>query len=240
MNYFFITGSSKGLGKALAELLLKDDFNKVYGIARTSSIQHSNYTHISLDLADLPVVKSFLFPKINEADKVVLVNNAGIVGDVKHVGNINNDKIIDCYNLNLIAPTILTNMFVAAYGQLDCDKMILNISSGAGRNPIDGWSIYCSTKSGLDMFSQVLNEEAKIDENRFTVLSLAPGIIDTGMQDNIRESNAQDFSNIQRFIDYKNQGDLASSNDTAEQVLKFIFNKELAENVLCSVRDLKK
>jgi len=238
MNYFFITGSSKGLGKALTELLLEDSNNCVYGFARTEAIKHPNYIHTVIDLSDLNQVQKIQFPEIKNSDKIVLINNAGMVGDVKYVGNVDNKKLIDCYNLNLIAPVILTNMFIATYNNLSCDKMVLNISSGAGRTPIDGWNVYCSTKAGIDMFSQVLNEEAQINKTNIKVLSLAPGIIDTGMQVEIRKSNQNDFSNIERFIDYKSEGDLASPADTAKKVLRFIQEEELLGNVLCSVRDL--
>lgn len=239
MNYFFITGTSKGLGKALAELLLEDHQNVVYGLSRTNSIQHSNFTQVKIDLSDLTQVEAFKFPDLNDADKIVLVNNAGIVGDVAHVGKIDNKKIIACYNLNLIAPAILTNMFVAAYSKFTTEKMILNISSGAGRTPIDGWNVYCSSKAGLDMFSQVLKEETTINQSNITVLSLAPGIIDTNMQEQIRSSNKSGFSNIERFVAYKNNGDLSSPENTAKQVLRFITEKELSNNVLCSVRDIE-
>ncbi len=238
MNYFFITGSSKGLGKSLTELILNDENNTVYGIARSSSIQHDRYIHANLDLSRLDEVEAFQFPSLNDADKVVLVNNAGMVGDVKHVGKINNQKIIEAYNLNLIAPAILVNNFVAAYSNSVNEKMVLNISSGAGRTPIDGWNVYCSTKAGMDMFSQVLKEEVKIDDSNIKVLSLAPGIIDTNMQVQIREAEESDFSNIERFIEYKKGGDLTSPAITAQQVLRFIEEDELSTNVICSVRDL--
>ena len=239
MNYFIITGSSKGLGKSLTELLLKDENNTVYGIARNCSIQHARYIHITADLSKLVEVEAYQFPEINDASQIVLVNNAGIVGDVKHIGNIENQKIIDCYNLNLIAPAILTNNFVSKYTDLGCQKIVLNISSGAGRTPIDGWNVYCSTKAGLDMFSQVLNEEIKINNSNMRVLSLAPGIIDTGMQTQIRDAEQSNFSNIEKFIEYKKEGDLTQPEITAKQVLRFINEEALSENVLSSVRDLE-
>lgn len=166
------------------------------------------------------------------------MNNAGIVGDVAHVGKINNLRIIECYNLNLIAPAILSNNFVKRYNDLDCEKMVLNISSGAGRSPIDGWNVYCSTKAGMDMFSMVLNEEVKINKSNIKVLSLAPGIIDTGMQDQIRKADQSAFSNIEKFITYKKDGDLTQPVVTAQQVLRFINEDKLSTKVLCSVRDL--
>ena len=238
MNYYFITGSSKGLGKSLLDLLLKDSTNIVYGLARTCSVKHERYHHITIDLSNLDEVLNYDFPELEKTDKIVLVNNAGVVGDVKRVGNIDNQKIIDCYSLNLIAPVILTNNFIAKYGSLDGEKIVLNISSGAGRNPIDGWNVYCSTKAGMDMFSQVLKEELKIDGSNIKVLSLAPGIIDTDMQVKIRGAAKEEFSNIDRFIDYKKEGDLVAPDITAKQVLRFMTEEGLLTNVLCSVRDL--
>lgn len=238
MNYYFITGSSKGLGKALTELLLNDKNNVVYGLSRSNSILHSNFTQVQIDLSKVEEVKQYQFPKLKDADKIVLVNNAGIVGDVKHVGNIDNQKIIDCYNLNLIAPAILSNNFVNTYKDSLCEKIIANISSGAGRHPIDGWNVYCSSKSGLDMFSQVFNEEINIDKANIKVLSLAPGIIDTSMQNEIRNSDVNEFSGLEKFIEYKANGDLVQPEDTAIKVLKFIENPKIAADVLCSVRDL--
>ena len=238
MNYYFITGSSKGLGKALTELLLKDDNNIVYGIARNCTINHKNYNHKQLDLSDLNQTQSYHFPELSDAENIVLINNAGIVGDVKHVGGIDNQKIIDCYNLNLIAPAILTNNFIKAYGKSTNAKLVLNISSGAGRHPIDGWNVYCSTKAGMDMFSQVFNEELKIDNSNIKVLSLAPGIIDTGMQSEIRNADKTEFSGLEKFIDYKANGDLTQPEITAQQAFRFIQHPDLAKDVLCSVRDL--
>jgi benzil reductase ((S)-benzoin forming) len=239
MNYFFITGTSKGLGKALAELLLENSNNIVYGFARTEAIKHLNYIHTTIDLSNLNQVQAYSFPELKDAEKITLVNNAGIVGDVAYIGKIDNKKIIDCYQLNLITPAILTNNFIAIYSNLQTEKMILNISSGAGRSPIDGWNVYCSSKAGLDMFSQVLKEETTINQSNITVLSLAPGIIDTNMQEQIRASDKSEFSNIERFLAYKNNGDLSSPKNTAQQVFRFIFEKKYTDNVLCSVRDLE-
>lgn len=237
-NYYFITGSSKGLGKSLCELLLNDERNIVYGIARSQTIEHPNYVHLTKDLSKLNDVESIHFPIIDTSEKIILVNNAGMVGDVKHVGNIDNKAIIDSYNLNLIAPAILSNNFIKTYKNASAEKTILNISSGAGRHPIDGWNVYCSTKAGLDMFSQVLNEEIAIDESNIRVLSLAPGIIDTGMQTEIRSASQIEFSGLEKFIEYKANGDLENPETTAQQVLRFINEKNLANDVLCSVRDL--
>jgi len=238
MNYYFITGSSKGLGKSLLDKLLKDESNVVYGFARTCPLEHERYNHVTIDLSNLSKVEGFNFSNLENPERIILINNAGIVGDINHVGKLDNQKIIDCYNLNLIAPVILTNNFISKYTDLGCEKMVLNISSGAGRTPIDGWNVYCSTKAGIDMFSQVLSEEVNIDKFNIKVLSLAPGIIDTDMQVEIRKSEQSGFSNVERFIKYKKDGELTSSEITAQQVLRFLSEKSLQKDVICSVRDL--
>jgi len=238
MNYYFITGSSKGLGKAIAELLLQAENNFVFGYARSSSITHKRYYHKHVDFANIEAVQKIKFPELKDAKKVVLINNAGVVGEIKHVGNLTNQKLIDCYTINLIVPTILSNEFVQTYQNTAIEKLVINISSGAAQSAIDGWNVYCATKAGLDMFSRVLQEESNIDKTNFRVLSIAPGIIDTEMQQQIRSADTSNFSNINRFVDYKKNGDLASANDTAHKILRFINEPNLSKNVVCSVRDL--
>ena len=240
MNYYFITGSSKGLGKAIAELLLQAENNFVFGYARSSSITHKRYYHKHVDFANIEAVQKIKFPALKDAKKVVLMNNAGVVGEIKHAGNLTNQKLIDCYTINLIVPTIFANEFVKTYQNTTIEKSIINISSGAAQSAIDGWSIYCATKAGLDMFSRVLQEESNINKTNIKVLSIAPGIIDTEMQQQIRTADSSNFSNISRFVDYKKNGDLASAIDTAQKILRFINEPQLSQNVVCSVRDLKK
>ena len=89
------------------------------------------------------------------------------------------------------------------------------------------------------MMSLVLKEECSINHKNINVLSLAPGIIDTAMQESIRKAQPEDFSNIERFKTYKRQGDLATPENTAQLVLQFLENEKLQENTICSVRDIQ-
>ena len=73
MNYYFITGSSKGLGKALVDLLLKNESNFIYGLSRTRSVKHERFVHAAIDLSKLDEVLSFQFPTLADVDKIVLM-----------------------------------------------------------------------------------------------------------------------------------------------------------------------
>ncbi|MFW6276301.1 MAG: SDR family NAD(P)-dependent oxidoreductase, partial [Bacteroidota bacterium] len=220
MNYFYITGDSRGIGRAVASELLKDKRNIVYGISRNSTIQDRNYTHIYLDLNDLESVKTFPFNNVNDAEKVVLLNNAGILGHVTQVGNIDNDSIIQAQNVNLTSAMILTNKFISAYQNSDAKKIIINTSSGAARHSNPSWGTYCSTKAGLEMFARVIHDEQKDNSaNPIRIFSIAPGIVDTDMQERLRSVDPKDFKGRERFIKLKERGKLVSPESIALQYI---------------------
>lgn len=239
-KYYFITGTSRGIGKAIAEELLHNAENHVTGIARSCSLSHPNYSHITLDLAVMDEVSVFAFPDLDAATEIILINNSGTTGAVHYAGRMSSDEIVQAVNVNLLSVAVLINNFLKTYGSKNIPLRILNISSGAAKNPIDGWSIYCSTKAGLDMLSRTIAEELKISKmNHVRIFSIAPGIVDTAMQDEIRQSNVRDFSRIQQFIEYKNTDQLASPELTARLLLSILESPEKYEDTVFSVRDLK-
>lgn len=238
MNYYYITGTSRGIGKAIAEELLKDDNNHVTGISRGNSIQHSRFHHIPLDLSNTTAVQLFVFPQHQNTRRIVLINNAGTMSDVKYLGKLNADDIVRDYHINLVSPTILMNSFISAYQNEDADKIIINISSGAGKRPIDGWGVYCSSKAGLDMVSQVAADEQKKNGEGFRILSVAPGIVDTQMQTDIRKAKEHSFSRIEEFIDYKKSGKLADPAVVALKYVDLINNLHAISHVVISVNDI--
>lgn len=224
MNYYYITGASHGIGKALAEALLKDPENKVVGISRTNKIKHKNYLHISIDLSKVSNVKRFRFEKIPQAKKIVLVNNAGTLADVKPFGKFNDNVAINGWILNVIAPGILMNQFMKTYKKTKAEKTIVNISSGAAKSAVDGWGVYCSSKAAMDMMTMVAAKEQEQMKGEFNILAIAPGIVDTQMQDKIREQSKKDFPEVERFIKYKENKELANPAITAEKLIAAIEN----------------
>jgi benzil reductase ((S)-benzoin forming) len=130
---------------------------------------------------------------------------------------------------------ILTDAFVKAYEREGGKKIICNISSGAARKPLSGWGEYCSSKAGLAMFSRVADEELR--KQGFRVFSLAPGIVDTDMQSEIRHADERDFPALDRFAAYKSEGLLSTPEEVAEKIFHLIQHPDLFADTVQDVRN---
>ena len=213
MKAYIITGTSSGIGLELAELLLEDENNKVIGISRSQKIEHANYKHISLDLNDVADIEAIEFPEWKNPTQISLVHNAGWVGPIQKMGNQEMGAIAASYLINLVAPAILSNHFIASYKRSNTQKVILSINSGAAFQPVEGWNTYCSAKAGLDMLSKCIGEEHK----EIISLSIAPGKVDTPMQNDIRFADEKEFPRLKEFQDYHKKSVLSTVSEVAEK-----------------------
>lgn len=237
MNQYFITGTSSGLGKALAEICLNNG-HAVTGFSRRQTIQHPNYAHIVTDLSKTENLQNFRFDlEDNDYKKIILINNAAQVEPVKYSGRADNEQIIQAYTLNVIAPAVLINTFIATFENHSAKKVIVNISSGAANYPVDGWSVYCSSKAALDMLSRTVAMEREKEKSGFKVASIAPGIVDTAMQTGIRQSDSKDFSRINDFIAYKEENKLQTPQAAAEKIISAINQLNTINDVVFSIKN---
>ena len=233
MMHLFITGTSSGIGYELAIMALEQG-HKVTGISRRKTIGHPNYKHLSYNLSNYSNYQLINFNVNKEAEKLVLVNNAGWLGEVKPTSEISPQNIERAYQINLIAPSILCKLFLEQTQSVTSERIIINISSGAGKYPVESWSTYCASKAGIDLFTRVL----RLDHPDVKSFSIAPGIVDTEMQGEIRTLDEDDFPDRQRFIDYKNNGELSSPSDVAIKLLRIIQQPNIARDYVFSLRDL--
>lgn len=239
MNYYFITGTGRGIGKALAEHLLQNENNYVYGLSRSNEISHDNFQHVQIDLNKVNEVKNFEYPELKDSESIILINNAASSGEAKHLGKRDQDLIISDYNVNIISPSLLMNIFLKCFQNENCKRIILNISSGAGKRAIESWSIYCSSKSALEMISEVtaLEQKLKHPDNPVHVFAVGPGVVDTKMQDELRKVDPDDFSMVGQFIEFKEKGELADPKDIAKKLTQIIDDPAKFDKVSFSVKD---
>lgn len=239
MRYYFITGTSRGIGKALALELLKREDTVVYGLSRTQSIQHPRYHHTEIDLADTAAVEKYTFPRLHNPRVIALINNAGVIGHIKPAGKMQAESVDRVFKVNTIAPALLSNKFLADFPDDNTRRIILNVSSGAAKNPIDGWSAYCASKAALDMFSRTIAEEIKVNTRKHLfVFSIAPGVVDTAMQDHIRTVAPEDFSRVSQFVEYKTSNQLQHPDLISLKYMAILDEPEKFSETVFSLKDV--
>jgi len=251
MTYHIITGASIGIGEALTRKLIVRG-NTLFAACRTMNgdlVELASKLNVPLyyteaDLSSRMEAESFIrnvFDKIQlkENDRIALINNAGMlnpIGPLKATDFANAEKHL---HLNLLAPMILSSIFIARTEKFDIPKVILNMSSGAAFYPYSGWSIYCSSKAWLDMFTKVAGLEQTTDIHPLIIFALAPGIIETGMQESIRETDLALFPDRDKFISLHEEGKLAKPDDVADIILSTIFNNSIVTGSVVTIDQLK-
>lgn len=224
-----LSGHTKGLGAAItAELLARAV--PVLGLARGAapelSAQFAALEQIEIDLSDSTALGNWLASGmlttwLAGCDMVLLINNAGTVQPVGPLAMQDPCDVARAVALNVAAPLMLASaVAVARPPQAEC--RIVHISSGAGRNAYPGWSVYCATKAALDQHARAV----ALDQNAgLRICSLAPGVIDTGMQAEIRASSLAQFPLRQRFDELKRTGELAAPADCARRLVDYLLGE---------------
>jgi benzil reductase ((S)-benzoin forming) len=242
-----LTGASRGIGAALARQLARPGTRLITlarrqdpELAAHASAQGAALEQIAVDLSDTAaataVAQRLAAGLPRDAKRYVLINNAGTVNPVLSVDSLDDAAAINqALNLNVVAVMLLTSRFLAATRDLQADRRVLNISSGAGRNPTAGWGVYCATKAALDMFTRVAKSEQDAHGARF--VSLAPGVVDTDMQGVIRGSNPGDFPALARFQDLHASGKLAAPADVAARIAAYLERDDFGNTEIDDIRN---
>ena len=236
-----ITGGSKGLGLGLAKEYHKNGY-RIISISRSNIKKLYALEQYQCDLSKTETIESVVTEIFSHLDKdntkiLTLINNAGDLGTVNTLENITPDAINYTIKVNLIAPLILSSLFIKLSKGWQCKKKIINISSGAAINPYESWSLYCASKAGIDMMTKVLSKEQKEIKNGVKIVSIYPGIVDTEMQEKARTTPKENFKSVQRFIDFYEHGDLFTPKQVAEKIYKLEINGKLKNGRILDVRN---
>jgi benzil reductase ((S)-benzoin forming) len=233
-----LTGHTKGLGHGILQTLSQQNI-PVLGIARSQTTQATKQCmQVQLDLSDPVALEQWLGTAelpgfIQDASEVLLINNAGWVSPIGPLPVQATHLIAKSVQLNVASPMVLS-AFLAQHISEQQTLRILHVSSGAARHAYPGWSVYCATKAALDMHAQAVHAD---EQANIKICSLAPGVIDTDMQAQIRDVDPTHFPIKQRFIDLKNKGQLSSARHTASALVDFLLSPEFGASALADLRD---
>lgn len=232
----FVTGGSSGIGRAMIDALPFTGA-RVVNFARGSAPGAEN---VAVDLADpasWPRVASVFDASLHDfaGDRVVFIHAAGTLTPIRFAGE--GDVAATTRNvlLNSAAPQVLGDALLRALAQTNAPADLLFIGSGASRSIYEGWSGYCAGKAATDQWTRVVGAEQARRGARRRVLCVAPGVVATAMQQEIRETPERDFPEVARFQALHDDGVLRAPADVARE-LWALLDRDLPNG---SVLDLR-
>ncbi len=244
-----LTGASRGMGLAMASQLLRAGHDLVCISRRTDDQLASQAAAAglaceqwALDLAQADAAAARLAQWLHARGpaglaSVTLINNAGVIPRLAPLGDIEPGDLSNALRVGLEAPMLLTGAFLRATRGWGCTRKVLNISSGLGRRAMASSAAYCAAKAGMDHYTRCVALEEADQRGGARVCSLAPGVIDTDMQVQLRGADAKQFRDVGTFIGLKSQGQLASPQDAAARVLAYLARPDFGSQPVADVRD---
>lgn len=222
MRLAIVTGGSKGLGLALCRAL-EDRGYAIREFSRSAPHSYSTSLDLSDPLASQRSIADALHPLTQRSwEEILVFNNAATLDPMGPVSGAEPEEVFANLQINVTAPVLALGTIIKGFQNAACPKLIGNISSGVATHCYSGWSLYCAAKAGMEHFIRALALEQSDQRWPFRAININPGVIDTDMQAQIRESSAEDFPAVERFIRRKEEGELADPGDVAESVLRIV------------------
>jgi benzil reductase ((S)-benzoin forming) len=236
-----VTGHSRGLGEAIAAHLLSRGA-RVLGVSRRENPAlaarfSGALEQAPLDVADAAALTRFLasngMSRFLAGRTPLLVNNAGVLQPIGPLQSQDPELIVRAVSVNVAAVMAFSAAFVQATADA-AERRILHVSSGAGRKAYAGWSIYCATKAAIDHHARCV----ELDRTpRLAISSVAPGVVDTEMQAEIRASSDERFPDRPRFVALHRDKALPSPEQTGGRVVDYLLSDIFGREAVFDLRD---
>ncbi len=239
-----ITGASRGLGLAICQQLLAEG-HCVVAISRQRTElpvpPGAELLSWEQDLSEPLAAARHLEAWLTATGparwaSATLINNAGVVSTLAPLSGVSGEDLSNALRVGLEAPLLLTSAFLRATANWRVPRKVLLISSGLGRRAMAGSASYCAAKAGMDHLARALALEEAEQPNGARVVSLAPGVIDTDMQTQLRGADPALFPERERFLALKSSGQLDSPAQAATKVLALLARADYGREPVADVR----
>ena len=230
------TGASSGIGLALAETTPWPD-TRLFDVSRRGA---PGCEHLRADLSD-PASWSLVAELFERqvagfaGDRIVFFHSAGTLTPIGFAGEVDGDAYTRNVLLNSASPQVLGAAFLHAAQRTEARCHLVMIGSGAASSVYEGWTSYGAGKAAADQWVRTAGAEQARRGGRVTVLSIAPGVVATAMQEEIRATSERDFPDVARFVELHEGGDLREPKAVAAEIWS-LLDRDLANG---SVLDLR-
>ena len=222
-----LTGSTKGLGKSILNIIQNDFLMHLPIRSDRYSSESINQVLYNCDLSSIESTSKFVKELkknllINKSKEIIFINNAATISPISEIENIKLQDVFNSYNVNFFSPMIILKMLVKLSKKLDTKIKIINISSGVVNSPIANWSVYSSSKSSIKVLLDTLAKENQ--NSKILIKSIDPGVMKTDMQLEIKYHDSLINKKKNHLINYQNSV-LVNPN-----VIAMILSKKLIYN----------
>lgn len=215
-----ITGGSRGLGAALTEHYVEAGWS-----VREFSRSGESEAHVDADFSRRESTIDALDTEMRALkdepwEEVLVILNSAQVGPVGPLGVSKPRDWWQSLDVNLTLNLSCAGLMQKHFQGLNARKTLVALSSGAARQGMEGWGLYCLAKSGLERFVEAMAQEQAYQANPIGAISISPGLIDTEMQAQIRSSNPEHFHQVEQFQSFQQQGALRPAKQVAGAVTR--------------------
>ena len=222
MKAFVLTGVGAGLGRALHDILLSDEFKNDQKVFISRSLRshkknRKNCTYLSMDFLN-PIVEPIAEAIHPSTKTIIFLNNAGVINPIGPALSIDGVDLKKSLMVNLYAPVGIAQSLGRLSEVLNAEFIIFNVSSGAANRPVKGWMPYCVGKAAARMAFDVMAAESE----QVSVLHFDPGVMDTGMQNYIRDRTELEMPDVYAFKKMKDTLVLKAPEGVARSILDLL------------------
>lgn len=229
MRKIILTGATGGVGFQLAKKIISSDIGKLYCVYRNKQKYEDMFDKEGLfpegylleDKDDFSGLINLLDGDEQRAENIILILNAFSIIPIASIGTFATEEIEEMIYGNITRNVLILNRIVEYCKKHNIGLRIINMDSGAADHPLNGWSNYCASKAYMNSMLATLASE----NPDYQIVSFDPGVVDTNMQAQIRNTDKSVFNRVNTFIKYKDLGVLRKPEDIADQIIdRYLLN----------------
>lgn len=240
----WITGASAGIGQALVETIPWTDV-LVVGVSRRGLGEtrcHGDgvtYEGVVVDLSKPPgwdVVRTSFEAHLHSGlTEAVFIHAAASVGPLGFAGQVDEAAYSRAVILNTASPPVLGEMFIREIEKVKVRAQIVMLTSGSSVQK--GWTAYKAGKAGMSAWVHATGRALDARSASCRVLAVAPGLVETGMQEELRTADPATFPARGRFTAASRNGLPRSPADVAGDLWELLVRGEEPNGAILDLRD---
>lgn len=221
-----VTGASRGIGAAIAREFAGRGL-KLGLCARSQPVLEGADSVLAarFDVSDEAAMEQFAAAVSARFGAIDLwINNAGVLEPIAPVRDVSAEQFRRHIEVNLTGVFLGSRCYIRHVRSHGRGGVLINLSSGAAWHGYAGWGAYCAGKAGVERLTECIALEEAAAGLR--VHALAPGVVDTDMQAQIRACDTDRFPAVERFREMKRTQSFNSGAFVARELLAIAFDPE--------------